>query len=84
MFINAIIILKYSVWLGVNTFSRCGEDFHSLFGTFWSPSYPSAYPSAVHCTWKVTASLSRYVQVTFLSIDIEGKIFYALIENTEL
>ena len=39
-----------------------------------SPFHPRAYPSAAHCTWKITVSRSRYIRITFMNIDIEGKI----------
>ncbi|XP_078660107.1 ovochymase-like [Branchiostoma floridae x Branchiostoma belcheri] len=40
-------------------------------GTFTSPNYPSQYPNLAQCSWKISVTPGKLVQINFSSMDIE-------------
>ncbi|KAA8583663.1 hypothetical protein FQN60_014871 [Etheostoma spectabile] len=49
---------------------RCGSQFYSSRGTFYSPNYPGLYPHYADCIWNITPG-SRIVQLDFRIANIE-------------
>ena len=64
----------HKLLLEPGTYPRCGKDFiNQRRGTFQSPTYPKPYKAGTHCTWSISVPPGRYVQVTFMNVDLQGR-----------
>ncbi|XP_036448696.1 cubilin-like isoform X2 [Colossoma macropomum] len=52
--------------------ASCGEDLTNPRGEFFSPQYPNNYPNNAHCTWRLLASETQVVNLTFTFVDLEA------------
>ena len=52
-------------------FGSCGGDFTTLTGILTSPSFPEEYPGDQSCSYTISIPAEKYVNVTFMIIDIK-------------
>ncbi|XP_036449013.1 deleted in malignant brain tumors 1 protein-like isoform X4 [Colossoma macropomum] len=50
----------------------CGGDLTNSRGEFFSPQYPNNYPNNANCTWRLLASETQVVNLTFTFVDLEA------------
>ena len=51
-------------------FGSCGGDFTTPTGILTSPSFPEVYPRDQSCTYTISLPNVKYINVTFMVIDI--------------
>ncbi|KAL7861401.1 hypothetical protein SRHO_G00128420 [Serrasalmus rhombeus] len=51
--------------------ASCGEDLTNPRGEFFSPQYPYNYPENADCTWRLLASETQVINLTFTFVDLE-------------
>ncbi|KAL7861400.1 hypothetical protein SRHO_G00128410 [Serrasalmus rhombeus] len=49
----------------------CGEDLTNPRGEFFSPQFPNNYPNNARCTWRLLASETQVVYLTFTFFHLE-------------
>ena len=51
------------------SYNHCGEELDTS-GWFKNQKYPNGYEEGEHCTWKLTASAGKYVELTLEVVDM--------------
>ena len=52
-------------------FTKCGGFYSNSSGVLSSPSYPNEYPEMAECVYLITQPSGTYVNISFLSMDID-------------
>ena len=66
-----MIVTLWMTLLPNVVFSQCGwTHLTGESGEFKSPNFPENYPDNAECTWELTVSEGRTVDLEFLSFDV--------------
>ena len=55
----------------LQTFTACGGNFSNASGVLSSFSYPNPYPDLADCVYIISQPNGTYVNISFLSMDID-------------
>ncbi|XP_072307339.1 cubilin [Eucyclogobius newberryi] len=59
-------------YVSINATSDCSESFTSSTGSFFSPNYPSYYPSGRDCVFTITVQVNLQIMLNFTGFELEG------------
>ena len=54
-------------------FTECGGNYSNASGVLFSPSHPNAYPDLLDCVYLISQPNGTYVNISFLSMDVDCK-----------
>ncbi|KAK1341701.1 hypothetical protein QTO34_016449 [Cnephaeus nilssonii] len=61
--------------------ATCGGTLSSLAGVILSPGFPGAYPSNLHCSWRITLPVGHGAHIRFLNFSTEANHDFLEIQN---
>ncbi|XP_045432188.1 CUB and sushi domain-containing protein 1 isoform X1 [Pipistrellus kuhlii] len=61
--------------------AMCGGTLSSLAGVILSPGFPGAYPSNLHCSWRIALPLGHGAHIRFLNFSTEANHDFLEVQN---
>ena len=58
------------VYNALQQFIACGGNYSNTSGVLFSPSHPNPYPDMAECVYLISQPNGTYVNISFLSLDI--------------
>ena len=65
-------------------FTKCGGFYSNSSGVLSSPSYPNEYPEMAECVYLITQPSGTYVNISFLSVDVDCQEIYSRSDFIEM
>ncbi|XP_029134023.2 cubilin [Labrus bergylta] len=59
-------------YVSINATTDCSETFTSPTGSFFSPNFPSYYPTNRECVFKIIVQVNMQIMLNFTNFDLEG------------
>ena len=57
--------------------TECGGNYLNASGVLSSPSHPNPYPDLADCVYLISQPIGNYVNISFLSMDIDCQEIYS-------
>ena len=72
------------VYKTLQQFTDCGGNYSNKSGILSSPSYPNPYPNLAECVYLISQSNGTYINISFLSVDVDCQEIYSQSDFIEM